>query len=92
MNFESPTNENLVTAYANNERIVAAGNNGIVIYKEYNSEEWIEIKMETQIDINSISMNSNNEIFVVSDNGAIWCFKQDTNQIERITVHKYCKM
>ncbi len=77
VNFESPTNENLVTAHANNERIVAAGNNGIVIYKEYNSEEWIEIRMETQIDINSVSINSNDEIFVVSNNGEIWCFKED---------------
>ena len=74
--FDSPTNEDLKAAYANQELIVAAGNNGSVIYKQYSSENWIEIKMDNLIDAHSVSINSNNEIFIVSDNGEIWCFKQ----------------
>jgi len=73
--FNSPTTENLTTAYANDELIVAAGNNGSVIYKPYNEENWIELNTEIQLDINSISINSNNEIFIVLDGGEIWCFK-----------------
>ena len=74
--FDSPTNEDLKAAYANEELIVAAGNNGSVIYKQYDTENWIEIKINNLIDVRSVSINSNNEIFIVSDNGGIWYFKQ----------------
>ena len=79
--FDSPTNEDLKAAYANQELIVAAGNNGSVIFKQYSSENWIQIKMDNLIDVNAVSINSNNEIFIVSDNGEIWCFK-DQNWIK----------
>ena len=62
--FDSPTNEDLKAAYANQDLIVAAGNNGTVIYKQYSSENWIEIKMDNLIDAHSVSINSNNEIFI----------------------------
>jgi photosystem II stability/assembly factor-like uncharacterized protein len=75
--FDSPTNEHLNTAYANDEFIVAAGNNGSVIYKQYDIENWIEIRIDSQIDVHAVSINSNNEIFTVSDNGEIWCFKEE---------------
>ena len=72
----SPTSEDLTTAYANEEMIVAAGKNSSIIYKEYNTDNWIEINIQNSLDVNAISINSNNEIFIVSDNGEIWCFKQ----------------
>jgi photosystem II stability/assembly factor-like uncharacterized protein len=76
--FNSPTTETLTTAYANDEMVVAAGNNGAVIYKQYNSENWVEINTGLQLDINSISINSDNEIFIVLDEGGIWCFKEES--------------
>lgn len=76
--FNSPTTETLTTAYANDEMVVAAGNNGAVIYKQYNSENWVEINTGLQLDINSISINSDNEIFIVLNEGGIWCFKEES--------------
>ena len=73
--FNSPTIENLTTAYQNDDLIVAAGNNGIVLYKQYDADVWTQTIIPEAHDINSVSINSNNEIYAVGDNGKIWCFK-----------------
>jgi ABC-type amino acid transport system permease subunit/photosystem II stability/assembly factor-like uncharacterized protein len=74
--FESPTTEDLTSAYSNEQMIVAAGNNGSVISKNYNTELWIELNTGIQSNINSVSINNNNEIFIVLDDGEIWCLRE----------------
>jgi polar amino acid transport system permease protein len=79
--INSPTIENLTTAYQNDDLIVAAGNNGVVLYKQYDTDIWTQTIIPEIHVINAVSINSNNEIYTVGDTGEIWCFK-DQNWVE----------
>jgi polar amino acid transport system permease protein len=67
----SPTDEDILTAYSNDHMTAAAGENGTVIYKEIDSNEWIEKSFDSQTRINSIAINNMNEIIIVTDFGGI---------------------
>ena len=55
---DSPTIKDILTADSNENLIVAAGSDGVVIYKEILSNEWINIDIDNQTRINSVSINN----------------------------------
>ena len=57
--IETVTSEDLLTAYSNENLVVAAGTNGTVIYKTTQSEQWLDVSINSEENINSISLNSN---------------------------------
>ena len=73
----SPTVEDILTADSNENLVVAAGKNGAVIYKEIQSNEWINIDIDNQTIINSVSINNLDEIVIVTDLGGIQIFKDN---------------
>ncbi len=74
--IETVTSEDLLTAYSNENLVVAAGTNGTVIYKTTQSEQWLDISINSEEDINSISLNSNNEIVIVTQESSIKIYKE----------------
>ena len=66
-----------MAADSNENLIVAAGSNGVVIYKEILSNEWINIDIDNQTKINSVSINNFDEIVIVTDLGGIQIFKNN---------------
>ena len=85
----SPTVEDILTADSNENLVVAAGKNGVVIYKEIQSNEWININIDNQTRINSVSINNDDEIVIVTDLGDIQIFKDNEwLQINSLTSEK----
>ena len=74
---DSPTIKDILTADSNEKLIVAAGSDGVVIYKEILSNEWINIDIDNQTRINSVSINNFDEIVIVTDLGGIKIFKNN---------------
>ena len=74
---DSPTIKDILTADSNENLIVAAGSDGVVIYKEILSNEWINIDIDNQTRINSVSINNFDEIVIVTDLGGIKIFKNN---------------
>jgi len=74
---QSPTNEDILTSYSNDNLIAAAGMNGTVIYKQTTSDNWIEKSIPISEKINSISINNFDEIILVTDFGGIYTLKEN---------------
>ena len=49
----------------------------MVIYKEIQSNEWINIDIDNQTKINSVSINNFDEIVIVTDLGGIKIYKNN---------------
>ena len=85
----SPTTKDILAADFNENLIVAVGANGAVIYKDIQSSEWIEIDIDNQTKINSVSINNLNEIVIVTDSGGIQIFKENGwSEINLLTSEK----
>ena len=58
--------------------VVAAGTNGTVIYKTTQSEQWLDVSINSEENINSISLNSNDEIVIVTEESSIKIYKESS--------------
>ena len=76
--IETVTSEDLLTAYSNENLVVAAGTNGTVIYKTTQSEQWLDVSINSEENINSISLNSNDEIVIVTEESSIKIYKESS--------------